>query len=320
MSSYCIDVHNHIIPEEYVSGLKKVGLTESLGRSFPVWSAEKSIEIMDLNEIQTAITSISSPGVFFGDEYFAKNLARMCNEISATLISDYPSRFGGFASLPLPYLEASLDEIDYSLDILKLDGFVFLSNYKGTYIGDQSFESIYYELNKKNAVVYVHPTDPESGNPLKGEIPTFLMEVTFETARVIFNLLYKGIFERYPNIRWIFSHAGGALPYLTWRISLGQLVLPDAKNNVPKGVLHYLKQLYYDTALSANPYVFNTLKELVGSEKILFGSDYPFAPDILTTETIKGVKAYEFFSEKDKEMIQKENALKLFPRLEKYFT
>jgi len=160
MNPCYIDVHNHIIPEEYVSGLKKIGLTESLGRSFPVWSAEKSIEIMDLNKIQTAITSISSPGVFFGDEYFAKNLARICNEISATLVSDYPSRFGGFASLPLPDIEASLNEIHYSHDVLKLDGFVFLSNYKGTYIGDQSFEPVYSELNRKNAVVYVHPTDP----------------------------------------------------------------------------------------------------------------------------------------------------------------
>jgi predicted TIM-barrel fold metal-dependent hydrolase len=315
MKPYRIDVHHHIIPSEYKQELRKTGLTESLGRSFPEWSVEKSLAIMDANEIQVAITSISSPGVFFGDRAHAKRLARLSNELTATLISDHPSRFGGYATLPLPDLRSALQELSYARDDLCLDGVVVLSNYEGTYIGHDSLSELYAELDRTHSVVYVHPTDPLTGNPLGKEIPTYLMEVTFETARVIFNLLYKGVLERYPHIRWIFAHAGGALPYLTWRVSLGQFILPDAGKTVPKGVPYYLKQLYYDTGLSANPYVFRTLQELVDPTHILFGTDYPFAPDILTTETIKGLHSYNGFSEADLKKIEAENARELFPRL-----
>lgn len=310
-----IDVHHHIIPPEYIRELERIGIKDALGRTFPEWSADKSLEIMDRNGVQTAVTSISSPGIFFGDSSCAKRLARTCNELSAQLVSYHPQRFGAFASLPLPDLASSLDEVSYACDVLHLDGIVVLSNTGGIYIGDDAYDELYAELEKRNAVVYVHPTDPIAGNPLGSEIPTFLMEVTFETARVIFNLLYRGVLERYPGIRWIFSHAGGALPYLTWRVSLGQFVLPDAGKAVPRGVPYYLKRLYYDTGLSANPYVFNTLRELVEPEQILFGTDYPFAPGILAEETVKGLYEYGGFSENDRKKIEFENAINLFPRL-----
>jgi 6-methylsalicylate decarboxylase len=310
-----IDVHGHIVPAEYLAELKTIGIVESLGKSFPEWSAEQAIAVMDANGIRTAITSITSPGVYFGDPVFAKHLARLCNELSAKLVSDHPSRFGAYASLPLPDVASSLEEMAYALDVLRLDGIAVLSHYDGTYIGDGHFDELYAEMDRRNAVVYVHPTEPVSGNPLGKEIPSFLMEVAFETARVIFNLLYKGVFERYPDIRWIFAHAGGALPYLTWRISLGQFVLPGAGKAVPRGVLYYLRRLYYDTGLSANPYVFRTLQELAGPERILFGTDYPFAPEMLTAETVKGLHEYEGFTGDDVRKIEFENALALFPGL-----
>jgi 6-methylsalicylate decarboxylase len=310
-----IDVHNHIIPSEYLKELAGIGITDSLGRSFPEWSAEKTLAVMDANGIKAAVTSISSPGVYFGDAPFARKAARLCNEISAKLVSDNPSRFGAFATLPLPDAASSLEELSYALDTLRLDGIVVLSNIAGAYMGDERFEEVYAELDRRKAVVYVHPTDPVAGNPLGKEIPTFLMEVTFDTARAIFNLLYKGVLERYPNIRWIFSHAGGALPYLTWRISLGQFVLPDAGKAVPKGVPWYLQRLYYDTGLSANPYVLRSLRELVDPSQVLFGTDYPFAPEILSAETVKGLLAYDGFSAEELKKIEYGNALALFPRL-----
>ena len=310
-----IDVHNHIIPSEYLKELAGIGITESLGRSFPEWSAEKTLAVMDANGIRAAVTSLSSPGVWFGDASFARRAARLCNEASARLVGDRPARFGAFASLPLPDTAASLEELAYALDTLRLDGVVVLSNVGGTYIGDGMHEELYAELNRRRVVVYVHPTDPAAGNPLGKEIPTYLMEVTFDTARAIFNLLYRGVLERYPDIRWIFSHAGGALPYLAWRVSLGQFVLPDAGSAVPRGVPYYLKKLYYDTGLSANPYVFRTLRELVEPSQILFGTDYPFAPEILSAETVKGLRAYDGFSPDDLEKIEFRNAEELFPRL-----
>ncbi len=310
-----IDVHHHAVPREYTKALEKIGIHDALGRPFPEWSAKKSLEVMDANGIAAAVASISSPGVYFGDRSAARDIARLCNELSAKMVSDHPSRFGAFASLPLPDIDASLEEIARASGVLGLDGFVLLSNYEGAYIGDDSFEPVYAELDRRGAVVFLHPTDPQSGNPLGKEIPTFLMEVTFETTRVIFNLLYRGVLERFPNIRWIFAHAGGVLPYLTLRVSLGQFVLPDAAKAVPKGALHYLQKLYYDTGLSASPYVFRALRELVEPAQILFGSDYPFAPEIVTSETVKGLRAYDGFSAADLERIERANALDLFPRL-----
>jgi 6-methylsalicylate decarboxylase len=319
MTPHRIDVHNHIVPAEYLRELAKIGIVNSLGRDFPEWSAEKTFAVMEANGIRTAVTSISSPGVYFGKADFAKKVARICNDISARLISDNPARFGAFATLPLPDVKDSLAELLYAMDTLLLDGVVVLSNYKGLYIGDYSLDELYQELNRRKAVVYVHPTDPVAGNPLGKEIPTFLMEVTFETARVIFNLLYRGVFERYPDIRWIFAHAGGALPYLTWRISLGQFILPDGGKTVPRGVPFYLKRLYYDTGLSANPYVFRALSELVEPSQILFGTDYPFAPDIISAETVRGLRAYNGFSAEELEKIEYGNALNLFPRLARLY-
>lgn len=312
-----IDVHHHAVPAEYTRALKKIGIDDALGRPFPEWSAEQSLAVMDANGIAAAVTSVSSPGVYFGDRATAHDTARLCNDVSAKMVSEHPSRFGAFASLPLPDIDASQEEIARASDVLGMDGFVLLSNYDGAYVGDDRFQPVYAELDRRGAVVFLHPTDPRDGNPLGKEIPTFLMEVTFETTRVIFNLLYRGALERFPNIRWIFAHAGGALPYLTLRVSLGQFVLPDAAKTVPKGVLYYLKRLYYDTGLSASPYAFRALRELVEPAQILFGSDYPFAPEIVTSETVKGLRSYDGFSAEDLGRIEYANALDLFPRLKK---
>jgi len=287
---YRIDVHHHIVPVDYIKGLESIGITNALGRAFPEWSAKTSLDLMDANGIKAAVTSLSSPGVFFGNVQHAAGLARMCNEISARLVSDHPDRFGAFATLALPDVDASLKELSYALDTLKLDGIVLMSNYSGQHIGDQKFRELYAELNKRKAFVYVHPTDPLIGNPLGQEIPTFLMEVTFETARAIFNLLFKGVLDQYPDIRWIFSHAGGVMPYIAWRIILGQFIIPNADKTVPQGVFYYLKKLFYDTGLSANPHALSSLKELVEPSQILFGTDYPFAPDLVTTETVKWLR------------------------------
>lgn len=312
---YRIDVHHHIVPADYIAGLEKIGITNSLGKAFPEWSAKTSLDLMDANGIKAAVVSLSAPGVFFGKAGHAAGLARMCNEISAKLIGDHPDRFGAYATLALPDVDASLKELSYVLDTLKLDGVVLMSNYAGRYVGDPNFQELYAELNKRKAVVYVHPTDPVAGNPLGPQYPTFLMEVTFETARVIFNLLYKGVLEQYPNIKWIFSHAGGAMPYIAWRVMLGQFIIPDAGKKVPQGVPYYLKQLFYDTGLSANPHALSSLKELVEPSQILFGTDYPFAPEPVTAETVKGLRNYRGFSPEEMDAIEYGNALKLFPRL-----
>ena len=309
-----ICLKNHIILPDYVNALAEIGVSSSLGVNLPPWSAKSTLEMMDRNGIKTAITSISSPGVYFGDTTFVCGLARRCNETAASLIADHPKRFGAYATLPLPDTVKALKEIEYALDTLNLDGIVLLTNYSGKYLGDPDFDDVFADLNRRKTVVYVHPTDPPGKNPLGEHVPTFLMEVTFDTTRAIASLIYSGTLEKYPDIIFIFAHAGGTAPFLSWRIALGTFVWPGAIERALKDAFFYLKRLYYDTGLSASHYALRSLQELVDTSHILFGSDYPFAPEVLTGETIKGIAAYDGFDAETKRAVEEKNALKLFPR------
>jgi 6-methylsalicylate decarboxylase len=305
-----IDVHQHILPPGYVSALASLGITASGGRPFPEWNVQNSLEVMDRYAIATAITSIAEPGIYFGDRVFARDLAHRCNEYSTQLIHEYPQRFGAFAILPLPDVDAALRELEYALDTLKLDGVVLLSSVDGRYPGDPMFDDIFTELNRRKAVVFLHPTVPAINSELKLDLPAFLIEFVFDTTRAVTNLVYSGTLERCPDIRFILAHAGGTVPYLAYRIIMGQIMIPGA----PQGIMTYLKQFYYDTALSANPHVLPSLHELVDASHILFGSDYPFAPEILTPFTIQGIQNYHGFDEQARKAIERESAITLFPR------
>jgi predicted TIM-barrel fold metal-dependent hydrolase len=311
-----IDVHHHILPPVYTSALAKIGIKSAGGVPFPYWNAQQSLHVMDRNGIATAITSVSSPGIYFGDINFSQDLARRCNEFSANLVNEHQERFGAFAVLPLPDVNAALREVEYALDNLKLDGIVLLTNVGGRYLGDPEFDELFYELNRRKAIVYIHPTDPPGENLPKLKLPSSIVEFVFDTTRAIANLIYSGTMERCPNIRFIVSHAGGTAPYLAWRISLYQYKA-GMQEKVPQGVITYLKRFYYDTALSAAPYALRSLQELVDPSHILFGSDYPFARELLTSVTIRSLKNYGGFDDRALKAVEQENALRLFPRLSK---
>src|SRR5215467_13524935 len=207
-----IDIHHHILPAFYRTVLSDLGITVSGGRPIPEWDLENTLALMDRHAIATAITSISEPGIYFGDETFAKDLARRCNEFSAQLIHDYPQRFGAFAILPLPDIDAALRELEYALDTLKLDGVVLLSSVDGRYLGDPLFDELFSELNRRKAVVFLHPTVPAINSALKLDLPPFLIEFVFDTTRAVTNLLYSGTLDRCPEIHFIVAHAGGTVP------------------------------------------------------------------------------------------------------------
>ena len=302
-----IDTHHHILPSVYTSALAKIGITSAGGVPFPNWNVQKSLDVMDRNGIATAITSISAPGIYFGDFEFSKDLAKRCNEFSADLISDNKMRFGGFAVLPLPDVKAAVNELEYALDVLKLDGVVLLSNVDGHYLGTSKFDDLYSELNRRKAIVYIHPTVPANGKFPKMKIPTSVEEFVFDTTRAISSLILNKTLKRFPKIRFIVSHAGGTAPYIAWRMSL-------LDYRVHTDTINDLKRLYYDTALSASPYALRSLQELVNPSHILFGSDYPFAPEIITRMTISGLNTFNGFDEKQLRGINRENAIDLFPQ------
>jgi predicted TIM-barrel fold metal-dependent hydrolase len=305
-----IDIHQHILPAFYLSALAERGITVGAGSPFLEWDVQSVLALMDRHDIATAIVSIADPGVYFGDGLFARDLARRCNEYAADLIRDYPGRFGAFAILPLPDVDFALQQLEYALDTLRLDGVVLLSNSDGRYLGDPLFNELFSELQRRKAVVFIHPAVPAVNRHLQLDLPPFLVEFVFDTTRAIVNLLYSGTLDRCPDIRFIAAHAGGTVPYLAQRIAMGQVMLPGA----PQGTITYLKQLYYDLALSTSPYVLHSLQELVDASHILFGSDYPFAPEMATDLVIRGLKRHDGFDEAARAMIERENALALFPR------
>lgn len=316
MSTGWIDVHHHLIPSAYAAAIDDAGYHSVAGVERPEWSPEISLGVMDRNGIELAITSISAPGVHLGDDVAARRLSRQCNEVSAQLVADHPTRFGSFACLPLPDLDGALDEAAYALDVLGADGLVLLSSHSdGSYLGDPRFDELLAELDRRRTTVFIHPAIPTIAASIGVTIPVFAMEFTFDTTRAAFNLAYTGALERYPNITWILSHAGGTVPYLASRFSLLWLREPDLAERAPAGALEYLSRMYYDTALSANPLALASLSALVGWDHVLFGSDFPFAPELATTLSVMALDEDPRFDAASREQVRRTNALDLFPRI-----
>ena len=325
-----IDLHHHILPAEYIDKLAKIGVTGVADHTFPKkWSAQKSIDIMDHIGVQAAITSLSAPGVYFKNDQFSRSLARFCNEYSAKLVSDHPTRFGALGSLPLPDVDGSLRELEYALDTLKLDGLILLSNVQGKYLGDPDYEEIFQELNRRRTVVFIHPafSSPMDDDLTEMDLTPALIEVPFDTTRAVAHLLYSGVLDRYPNIRFTLAHAGGTVPYLAWKIALIYYAQRDKKHFVqamydfvltkrgPNPGIDALRRLYYDTAIAANPFTFGSLRELVDPDHIVFGTDSPWAKKWMIDLFTKGLKERCGLETKDLQAIGRSNALQLFPDL-----
>jgi len=325
-----IDVHHHILPKEYLERLKSIGITIAApGAPFPKWTPEKSLSFMKKTGIDTAILSISAPGVSFKNPTFSAELSRICNEYMAEMKKRYVGKFGGFASIPLPYTKGAINELKYALDELKLEGVCLFTNYDGKYLGDKSFEKFFEELNKRNAIVYIHPAAPAKAYDPKLEFTPFLIEAPFETTRAVTNLIYNGVVDRYKNIRYILSHGGGTIPYIGWRLAWINYGQKDKRirgmlrgfydlfvKDGPETGLNILKKgnMYYDTALVSGDSAIKALHAFAGSSRIIIGSDFPFLGAMGGSIVLKNLKKYSGFSKKDFEAIEYNNCLGLFPQ------
>jgi predicted TIM-barrel fold metal-dependent hydrolase len=304
-----VDLHHHIIPDIYIEKLgDRIGIQGLLGPK-PSWSPEISIEIMDRYGIAVAVTSISAPGFWFGDIQETRRLVRACNEYSAAMRQKYPDRFRILAALPLPGVEAVLDEIEYAFDTLSADGVVLLTHCGGRYPGDPEFDPVFAELDRRKATVFFHPTFAPYGQ-FPENIPAPTLEFPFETTRAIVSMLYAGTLNRYHNIQFIFAHAGGALPYLVERVAR-LAIRPELRANVPDGVLAELRRLNFDFALSANRFAIGPLLQLVPTTNLFFGSDFPHAGEQTLDATIRGLSELGLDSA-DLKRIETDNALRLF--------
>jgi predicted TIM-barrel fold metal-dependent hydrolase len=302
-----IDVHHHLYPPAYVTALGVANQTTAAAKE---WSPARSLEDMDRAGVATSITSITTPGVSFGDDALAVRLARECNEYAARLASDHAGRFGSFAILPWPNADASLREIEYSLDTLKADGIGMLTNYGDKWFGDPYFAPIFEELNRRKAVIYTHPTSANCCRNALAGIPDTAIEYGTDTSRAITRTVFSGTSLKYPDIRMIFSHAGGTMPFLNERL-INLAKTPQYAAQLPKGFLAEAARFYYDTAQASNPAAMSALRKVVPVSQIVFGTDYPFRTSL---EHVKGLKECGIFSAQEVRAIERENPLRLLPR------
>jgi len=302
-----IDVHHHHTPPPYLAAITAKSVTGPVRD----WTPEKSIADMDRAGVATAITSITTPALRFLDDSDARKLARECNDYSAKLVADSKGRFGMFAVMPMPYVEATLQEIGYALDSLKADGIALLTSYGDKWLGDPAFTPVLEELNRRRAVVYTHPTTANCCGNLIPDVPESIIEWGTDTTRTIASLVFSGAAARFRDVQMIFSHGGGTLPFLTERFIRLPLINKNVAARVPNGVEAELKRFYYDTAQAAHPYALASLTKLIPVSQIVFGTDFPYRTAI---DHVKGLADYGFGAS-DLQAIDRDNAIRLIPRL-----
>jgi 6-methylsalicylate decarboxylase len=300
-----IDVHHHYVPKVHADAVAKHS-----GR-VPPWTVQATLDDMAKAGVTKAVLSLVPPGVWFGDVAADRALARACNEAGAQLRNDNPGRFGLFAAIPLPDADGSLREIEYALDVLKADGIGLFTSHGDKYLGDAAFVPVFEELSRRRAVVYTHPLNPACCSHLAVGVGPSSIEFATDTTRTIASLIFgkAGTAFRCPDVRFIWSHSGGTLPFLIGRFIREQQVRKDPR--MPDGVEPVVRKYFYEIAQGNEPGQFAALLDLVPVSQIMFGSDFPFRE---ASEAADGLAAYRF-SVAERAAIDSENALRLLPHL-----
>jgi predicted TIM-barrel fold metal-dependent hydrolase len=269
-----VDVHHHLFPPPFVAQLAQHEhyLARGVARH---WTPQTSLDDMDAAGIATAFTSITAPGLALVHPARLTVLTRECNEFGARMVADHPRRFGLFASVPLPDVDAALREIAHALDTLRADGIGLLTSYAGKWLGDPAFAPVMDELDRRGAVAYVHPTAADCCRNLLPGVADWVLEFPVDTTRAIASLLFGGTLARCPRIRFIFAHAGGILPLVVEHLVRAAHVDAALAARVPQGVRAALQALHYDTALRMHPAAMRAALDLVDASRLLLGTDAP---------------------------------------------
>ncbi len=306
-----IDAHyHHIAPAWIAEEIVRNNLPPPVVGLVGEWTPARAVEEMDRNDVATVLCSVSNPGVWFDNVPQARRLSRACNEYAAQLGRDYPGRFGSFAALPLPDTQGSLSEIAYALDVLKADGFGLFTSYSDKWLADPAFAPVFQELNRRKAVVYVHPMAPACCRRLVPNVPPALIEFPVDTTRTMLQWILTKSSALYPDIRLIFSHAGGYFMGGLGRLQILSDTHPEF--GMPASFQGEVAKFYYELSSSADSVTMATLRAYVPNSHILLGTDSPFigpmAPNIAPLQKIGLPKA-------DLAAIERGNALALLPRL-----
>ena len=303
-----IDVHHHIVPPSWFAAMDIIGRAD-----FPLknWSIQKTLEDMDKGGVATSMTSPTTPQVTPLGQAVAVRIARDSNEYAKKLVVDHPGRFGVWAMLPLPHIDESLKEIAYAFDTLKVDGVGCMTSYGDKWLGHPQFAPVWEELNRRKATVYTHPTSPNCCANLVQGVPDYMMEFGVDTSRTIASLILSGTSQKYRDINWIWSHGGGALTAFAERFQIQVVSIPPYKGKItPEAMNGELTRFYYDTAQITGAVTLEALAKLVPVSQIVYGTDFPYRT---AADHTRGVSA--FFKGADLNLVDRENALRLIPRL-----
>ena len=312
-----IDVQHHLYPPKLLAERRDALIKFSPGYAHIVdWTPQKSLHDMDRTGCAAAVMSSGPPGVWLGDREQSHRLTEIINEFGAEMVRDHPTRFGMLATLPLPDIDFSLRQIEYAFDVLKADGIGLMSSYDAKWPGDPSFAPVFDELNRRKALVQIHPTAGKHTHGMLPEPAPPIIEFMFDTTRAITNLLYSGTFARCPDINWIFLHGGGTLPFLADRIAMWARAM---KNNmalmerIPNGVEHELKRLNLDICSVCNPPAMAAILKFVPTNQLMLGSDMPFYSIAAIRQDFDSVRS--MLTPSQVEDIEFRTASRLFPRL-----
>lgn len=315
MSPGAIDVHAHYLPASYRTALARAGIDRPDGfPHVPQWSATSAIALMDESEIAAALLSISSPGLHFVSPDRRGALARAVNDEGAEAVRAYPVRFGLLASLPLPDIEASLGEIDRAADLLHADGFALMSNYDGVYLGDPWLDPVMAELDRRGALVTIHPTSPPAAQETDLGRPRPIIEFPFDTTRAVVNLVLGGTLTRHPSVRLIVPHVGSALAVLADRVEGFTRAFPGP-DGAAVDVFGVLRGLWFDVTGNPFPHALAALLRIADPARLLYGSDIPFAPPSHVARAARELLTTDLLDDCRRAALMRDNALALVPRL-----
>ena len=313
MTAGMVDVHFHLIPQFYREAVYEAGSGPAIGR-YPDWTPQLALDLMDRHGIALAMLSLGQPGVGFLPDDKAAAFARRCNDYAAELIAQHPTRFGCFGLLPMHDIDAALAEARYCLETLRFEGISLFASYGAKFLGDSAFDPVLDYLNARNAIAHIHPSLHPSSKSLDLPWPGFMIEYPFDTTRAAVNLLFSGALERFANIKFILSHAGGTLPFLAWRLSVAPMIDKRLKQRSRDEIFTGLRTFWYDNALACGAAPMAALSKIAAPDRIVFGCDWPFCNDAVVKEEVADFTAAGFLAPDTLAMIARDNALKLFPQ------
>ncbi len=264
-----IDMHSHYFPDKYYHLLNKYDITHPDNVFVPKWNLKDHLSKMEKANIIYTALSITSPFFNFVDSSELAQAVRECNEEGSKIAEENPDKIGILASLPLPDIQASIDEIEYCTKKLNVKGFALPTHASGVYMGNPALDPVMKALDDVGALVTLHPTSPalviENVNET---LPIPLFEFYVDTTRAMLNMVYRKVFDKFPNIRFVMPHGGGCFTTMVERLSSGAGAALDIRGN--------MKKMYFDLAGSPLPIHLPMLLEIVGAEKLVYGVDFPY--------------------------------------------